>query len=84
MIAFGLIIAFLLVYFLLYVRKIKNKREHSMNSVEQFHNNYLRQTPNPPSKQAHTRHYIRNSQPKQDAYTKYVTKYNSSEDYREK
>ena len=84
MIAFGLIIAFLLVYFLLYVRKTKNKREHSMNSVEQFHNNYLNRTPNPPSKQAHSRHYIRNSQSKRDTYTKYVTKYNSSEDYREK
>ncbi len=77
MIAFGLIIAFLLVYFLIYIRQVKRKRGNSMNSVEKFHNSYLKP-------QAHTRYYIRNSQPKRDTYNKYITKYNSSEDYREK
>lgn len=77
MIAFGLIIAFLLVYFIIYSRQVKRKREDTPNSVEQFHNNYSKRFQG-------NQEDLRNPQPKRDTYTKYVTKYNSTEDYREK
>lgn len=116
MLAFGLMLAFILVYFLIYLRQVKRrKQENSLSAIEQFHNNYRKRTQgnqeknvsqsnqanlqptdynvnqqslnnmaNPGFPQTPTTHYKRKSQPQRDTYTKYVTKYNSTEDYREK
>ena len=67
------VIAFLVVMYVLMYVKNKKRKENEITSVEQFHNNYIDRR-----KEMKTRREIaqRNSN--------YVTKYNSSEDYREK
>lgn len=115
MLAFGLMIAFILVYFLIYLRQTKRrKQENSLSHVEQFHDKYRQHTQGnqkenefqpglqtdlqttshtsqPSNKltnsgfpQPAATHYKRKPQPQRNTYTKYVTKYNSTEDYREK
>lgn len=70
------IAAFFVMYLIVYVRQIKKKKEDEFSSVEEFQNDYKKYQKETPQKHGYTRN---------NKYTyKYVTKYNSSEDYREK
>lgn len=69
---------FIVIVYVYSIKKIKTNKERTrnINSVKDFHNNYQRMSGKG-----------RNSPPKQASdggYRRYVTKYNSSEDYREK
>lgn len=74
----GLFVVIMYVYSFIKLKKNREKTK-SMNSVQDFHDNYQhlinkRQMPDK----------TRIQQNKSEYYRKYVTKYNSSEDYREK
>lgn len=68
-----IIVFFVIMFFGTYLRSKKNRKETEYSSVENFHNNYIERR-----KQMEMRRGVaaRNSN--------YITKYNSSEDYREK
>ncbi len=67
---------FILVVYVYSIKKIKATKEKTgkINSVQEFHNNYQYMS---------AKKQIRKNQTSGD-YCKYITKYNSSEDYREK
>lgn len=67
----GIFIVFVYVYSFIKIRKNRDKTKN-LNSIQDFHDSYKHLT----IKQI--------QQEKANGYKKYVTKYNSSEDYREK
>ncbi|MCI8357773.1 MAG: hypothetical protein HFI51_06485 [Lachnospiraceae bacterium] len=76
-----LLLVFVVIVYVYTIVKLKKSREKTknINSVQDFHNSYQhlinrRELPD--------RESIRKE--KTDSYRKYVTKYNSTEDYREK
>lgn len=78
---FILLVLFVVIVYIYTITKLKKNREKTKNidSVQDFHDNYQhliakRQMPD----------RTRLQQNKSKHYRKYVTKYNSSEDYREK
>lgn len=79
--AIVLLLLFVVIVYVYTFIKLKKNRENTknINSVQDFHDSYQhlvhkRQMPDKASVQKE----------KSDYYRKYVTKYNSSEDYREK
>lgn len=74
--AFILLGIFVVVVYIYSIKKIKTTKEKTgkINSVQEFHDNYQYMS---------AKRRIRQNQATGD-YQKYVTKYNSSEDYREK
>ena len=73
---FIVIAAFFIMYIIIYVRQLRKNKEDEVNSVEEFRNEYKKYQDEALQKYKKTRN---------NKYTyKYVTKYNSSEDYREK
>lgn len=74
-----LLIIFVVVMYLYSFRKIKINKEktNNINSVRDFHDNY-QHVMSGKGRQGQTK------QSSDDYYRRYVTKYNSSEDYREK
>lgn len=66
------IAAFLIMYVITFIRQVKRNRNDETNSVEQFHNNY----------RTYQNEALRKY--KNTDRNKYITRYNSSEDYREK
>lgn len=71
LILLGIFIVFVYVYSFIKIKKNKEKTKN-MDSVRDFHDSY--------------KHLInkQTQNERSDGYNKYVTKYNSSEDYREK
>lgn len=69
--------AFLILYLTSFIRQVRQKKENEINTVEEFHNNYGINH----NKEAFPQN--RNTRESGSAY-KYITKYNSSEDYSEK
>ena len=67
----GIFIVFVYVYSFIKIKKNRNKTKN-IDSVRDFHDSYKHLT----DKQVESK--------RSDGYNKYVTKYNSSEDYREK
>lgn len=76
-----LLILFVVIVYVYTFIKLKKNREktRNINSVRDFHDTYRHLTD---KKQTPDRASIQKE--KEDYYRKYVTKYNSSEDYREK
>ncbi len=70
-----IIAAFLILYLMMFLRQNKDRKENEINAVEEFRNNYGKRNEN----------LSQNNNKRENSYTyKYVTKYNSPEDYREK
>ena len=67
----GIFIIFVYVYSFVKIKKNKGKTQN-IDSIRDFHDSYKRLT----NKQVQTE--------RRDGYNRYITKYNSSEDYREK
>lgn len=67
----GIFIVFIYVYSFIKLKKNREKTKN-LNSIQDFHDSY--------------RHLVNKQIPqeKSNSYKKYITKYNSSEDYREK
>ncbi len=69
-----IIAAFLILYLTSFIRQIRQKKDNEINTVEEFRNNYGK-----------NKKEIISQNITESGYTyKYVTKYNSPEDYREK
>ena len=73
-----IIAAFLILYLMMFLRQNKDRKENEINAVEEFRNNYGKRNEN------FSQNNNKNNK-RENSYTyKYVTKYNSPEDYREK
>ena len=72
----GIFLVIIYVYIYIKIKKNKEKTK-SINSIRDFNNSYNHLTGK--SKSTRSDRYNKNNQ-----YNNYVTKYNSSEDYREK
>lgn len=76
---FIVIVAFFIMYIIVYIRQIRKTKENNVNAVEEFRSDYkkyqddaIRKYKNPKSNNSTNYTY------------KYITKYNNPEDYREK
>lgn len=72
---FIVIAAFFIMYIIVYIRQIKKTKENDVNAVEEFRSDYKKYQDNALKKYKN---------PKTGYTYKYITKYNSPEDYREK